>query len=114
MEYTECKDCKNMYKCEHTYIGGCSNGSPWGIKTIGTPEEFLEIMNKIKEEDSYDSFVNTFIKKENKDKDALIEEMLFDIGPTMTVNHNGEEKQVIFYPKESLAKVLIARGWVKL
>ena len=29
MEIIECKDCKNMYDCEHTYLGGCTNGKEW-------------------------------------------------------------------------------------
>jgi predicted RND superfamily exporter protein len=25
----QCKDCKNIYHCEHTYLGGCTNGQEW-------------------------------------------------------------------------------------
>lgn len=50
----------------------------------------------------------------NTINEKQIEEMMNDIGPTKTVNHGGKEQQVIFYSKESLAKILIARGWVKI
>ena len=29
MEYIECKDCKNIYDCEYTYLGGCTDGTEW-------------------------------------------------------------------------------------
>lgn len=24
-----CQDCKNVYRCEFTYLGGCTNGEEW-------------------------------------------------------------------------------------
>lgn len=26
----DCKDCKEMYHCEKTYLGGCTDGKVWG------------------------------------------------------------------------------------
>ena len=29
MKVVECKDCKYIYDCEYTYLGGCSDGAGW-------------------------------------------------------------------------------------
>ena len=29
MKIIECKDCKNIYDCERTYLGGCTDGEEW-------------------------------------------------------------------------------------
>lgn len=29
MKIIECKDCKNMYDCEYTYLLGCIDGEEW-------------------------------------------------------------------------------------
>lgn len=28
-QYVMCKDCKEMYSCEKTYLGGCADGKKW-------------------------------------------------------------------------------------
>lgn len=43
----------------------------------------------------------------------MIEEMCNDIGPEMEIEHNGQKRSCIFYSKQSLAEILVARGWVK-
>lgn len=48
-----------------------------------------------------------------KDKENQIEEMMNDIGPERQMEHNGQKISCIFYDKATLAKVLVARGWVK-
>lgn len=35
MKLIKCKDCKNIYNCERTYLGGCTDGEEW----TDTPEE---------------------------------------------------------------------------
>ena len=29
-DFVDCRDCKNMYHCEKTYLGGCTDGEVWG------------------------------------------------------------------------------------
>ena len=29
LKYIDCKDCKYMYDCERTYLGGCTDGAEW-------------------------------------------------------------------------------------
>lgn len=29
MQYIKCCDCKNMYDCEYTCLGGCTDGKEW-------------------------------------------------------------------------------------
>ena len=42
MKYVDCHNCKNIYDCERTYLGGCTDGEEWGDdnesdgKTINT------------------------------------------------------------------------------
>lgn len=48
------------------------------------------------------------------DNEKQIKEMMYDIGPIMFIEHNGEKKPCIFYSKESLTNVLVGRGWTKL
>lgn len=36
-KYVECKDCENMYDCERTYLGGCTDGKKWD-KEMGKSE----------------------------------------------------------------------------
>ena len=30
----ECKDCKNIYDCERTYLGCCTDGEEWEIEPV--------------------------------------------------------------------------------
>ena len=29
MKFIECKNCTNIYDCERTYLGGCTDGEEW-------------------------------------------------------------------------------------
>lgn len=29
MRYVDCHNCKYMYDCERTYLGGCTDGEEW-------------------------------------------------------------------------------------
>lgn len=29
IKYVECENCKKMYDCERTYLGGCTDGEEW-------------------------------------------------------------------------------------
>ena len=33
MKFIDCKDCKYIYDCERTYLGGCTDGAEWEENT---------------------------------------------------------------------------------
>ena len=113
MEIINCENCKHMYKCEHTHMGSCSNGETWGPKTLGTKEDMQKTLKEIEEKGAEKVFVDSISKNTAYSKEELMEKMLLDIGPVVPATVQGKEEYVIFHSKESLAKVLLARGWVK-
>lgn len=34
-KFVYCNDCKNMYYCERTYFGGCTDGIEWSEEKMG-------------------------------------------------------------------------------
>ena len=38
-KYVECKDCKEQYDCERTYLGGCTDGKKWEEENEGEKEK---------------------------------------------------------------------------
>lgn len=47
-KYVNCKDCKEQYDCERTYLGGCTDGKAWEKKL--TDEEILKAVECCVEE----------------------------------------------------------------
>lgn len=38
-KYIECNNCKNIWDCERTYLGGCTDGEEWNEEKESDDEQ---------------------------------------------------------------------------
>lgn len=83
----DCKNCKDMYDCERTYLGGCTDGKEWEDKPVGVEEQLKKIGYKSpitilreKTELDLESAILKAVEKVNieVDREELIKALRYD------------------------------------